>query len=203
MSKPTCDMKRDCPNPVTHIGEKGFIYCAEHAPGRKRWEHCRQMRPWELKLIDSGTPLPSYEPITLHEYRRRLTAKAEFRDKNPQIHYCADPGSPKMNQQQALADPVLTRFRDAARARYGDRLVRIVFFGSRARGDHRPDSDYDIAVFLNDYDSLWTELDPLVDITTDILSDTGAVISAKPFRADSYKAQTLFMGELRREGIDL
>jgi hypothetical protein len=71
MSKPTCDMKRDCPNPVTHIGERGFVYCAEHAPARKGWERCRQMRPWELKLIESGTPLPSYEPITLHEYRVR------------------------------------------------------------------------------------------------------------------------------------
>jgi uncharacterized protein len=108
-----------------------------------------------------------------------------------------------MTAQQPSTDPVVTRFRDAARAQYGNRLSRIVLFGSRARGDHRPDSDYDIAVFLKDYDSFWTELDPLVDMTTDILSDTGAVISAKPFRADSYTAQTLFMGELRREGIDL
>ena len=112
-------------------------------------------------------------------------------------------GVTSMTAQQPLNDPVLARFRDAARAQYGNRLSRIVLFGSRARGDHRPDSDYDIAVFLKDYDSFWTELDPLVDMTTDILSDTGAVISAKPFRADSYTAQTLFMGELRREGIDL
>jgi len=108
-----------------------------------------------------------------------------------------------MTAQQPSSDPVLNRFRAAVAATYGARLQRVVLFGSRARGDHRPDSDYDIAVFLKDYDSFWTELDPLVDITTDILSDTGAVISAKPFRADSYTAQTLFMGELRREGIDL
>jgi predicted nucleotidyltransferase len=108
-----------------------------------------------------------------------------------------------MTTHQPANDPVLHRFRAAVAATYGARLQRVVLFGSRARGDHRPDSDYDIAVFLKDYDSFWTELDPLVDITTDILSDTGAVISAKPFRADSYTAQTLFMGELRREGIDL
>jgi predicted nucleotidyltransferase len=48
-----------------------------------------------------------------------------------------------MTAQQPLNDPVLTRFRDAARAQYGKRLVRIVLFGSRARGDQRPDSDYD------------------------------------------------------------
>jgi uncharacterized protein len=47
-------------------------------------------------------------------------------------------------------DPVLNQFRTAVTARYGDRVERIVLFGSRARGDQRPDSDYDIAVFLND-----------------------------------------------------
>jgi len=32
--------------------------------------------------------------------------------------------------------------------RYGARLRGLVLFGSRARGDHRPDSDADVAVFL-------------------------------------------------------
>jgi len=49
-----------------------------------------------------------------------------------------------------LADPVLIRFRAALEALYGERLERVVLFGSRARGDARPDSDYDIAVFLHD-----------------------------------------------------
>jgi hypothetical protein len=34
---------------------------------------------------------------------------------------------------------------------YGDRLSRVVLYGSRVRGDgRRPDPDYDIAVFLLD-----------------------------------------------------
>ena len=47
-------------------------------------------------------------------------------------------------------DPVLVRFRDELHEIYGSRLARIVLFGSRARGDARPDSDYDVAVFLTD-----------------------------------------------------
>jgi predicted nucleotidyltransferase len=31
---------------------------------------------------------------------------------------------------------------------YGDRLARVVLYGSRARGDAHPDSDYDVAVFI-------------------------------------------------------
>jgi uncharacterized protein len=31
--------------------------------------------------------------------------------------------------------------------RYRERLKAVYLFGSRARGDHRPDSDMDVAVF--------------------------------------------------------
>lgn len=44
-------------------------------------------------------------------------------------------------------DPILKRFRDALDEMYGDRLERVVLYGSRARGDAREDSDYD-PVFL-------------------------------------------------------
>ena len=57
----------------------------------------------------------------------------------------------------AVADPILTRFRAALDETYGERLERVVLFGSHARGDARPDSDYDIAVFLKDLDSFGTE----------------------------------------------
>jgi len=102
-----------------------------------------------------------------------------------------------------LDDPVLKRFRAAVGEAYGDRLERVVLFGSRARGDHQPDSDYDIAVFIRDMGGLREEVGALVDITTDILSDTGADISAKPFPAGSYRERTIFMHELRKDGRDL
>jgi predicted nucleotidyltransferase len=49
---------------------------------------------------------------------------------------------------QIINDPILNRFRAALAETYGDRLERAVLFGSRARGDSPPDSDYDIAVLL-------------------------------------------------------
>jgi predicted nucleotidyltransferase len=100
-------------------------------------------------------------------------------------------------------DPVLGRFRSAVAAIYGDRLERVVLFGSRARGDHRADSDYDVAVFLRGYTTRWTELGPLAEVMTDILADTGAEIVALPFRAGAYRDDRPLMREIARDGLDL
>lgn len=100
-------------------------------------------------------------------------------------------------------DPVLLRFRAALDAAYGDRIERVVLFGSRARGDARPDSDYDVAVFLRGFRSFGREIEPMASIGTEILCDTGALISALPMPEGSYDEQTGLMHEMRREGIDL
>ena len=64
--------------------------------------------------------------------------------------------------------PVLARFRKALDEMYGGRIDRVVLFGSRARGDARPDSDYDVAVFLKDLPDRFAELYRLTDLSTDI-----------------------------------
>jgi uncharacterized protein len=100
-------------------------------------------------------------------------------------------------------DEVLVRFRAAVREIYRDRLERVVLFGSRARGDAKPDSDYDIAVFIKDAGTFSEESARLAAVSTDILLDTGAVISATPFVAGTYGERTGFMHELRKHGVDL
>lgn len=100
-------------------------------------------------------------------------------------------------------EPVLKRFCAAVGEVYGDRIERVVLYGSRARGDHKPDSDYNIAVFIKDPGSFYDESGRLAAITTDILTDTGAVISATPFPAGAYRERTGFMHELRKDGLDL
>ena len=55
-----------------------------------------------------------------------------------------------MSDQSPQIDPILTRFRATLDEIYGPRLERVMLYGSRARGDAREDSDYDVAVFLRD-----------------------------------------------------
>ena len=100
-------------------------------------------------------------------------------------------------------DPVLKRFRATLDEIYGDRLERVVLFGSRARGDAREDSDYDVAVFLEDFVDRWREVDRIIPVVTDILDEHEVFIHALPYRAGAYRDRTSLMGEIRREGVDL
>lgn len=100
-------------------------------------------------------------------------------------------------------DPILTRFRATLAEIYGDRPERVVLYGSRARSDHRPASGYDIAVFVKDPGSLGEAIRRLASITSDILFDTGAVISATPFRAGACQERIGFIHEVRQDGVDL
>ena len=102
----------------------------------------------------------------------------------------------------AIVDPVLTRFRAALDRVYGDRVERVVLFGSRARGDARRDSDYDVAVFLKDLTDRWGEVDRIADIATDIMDETGTFVHAMPYRAETYRDRSPLMHEVRREGQD-
>ena len=101
------------------------------------------------------------------------------------------------------ADPILPRFRAALRALYGDRLERLVLFGSRARGDAGPDSDYDFAVFLRGLTDRWQEVRRLSAIETEILAETGAFIHSMPYAAGAYRHRTPLMHEIRQDGVDL
>jgi len=100
-------------------------------------------------------------------------------------------------------DRILKRFHAALGRLYGDRIERVVLFGSRARGDARIDSDYDVAVFLRGFADRWQEVDRIVPLVTAILYEEGAFIHAMPHRAGSYNDRTSLMREIRREGIDL
>ena len=49
---------------------------------------------------------------------------------------------------RTIEDALLGELREAVTSHYGHRLACIVLFGSRARGEACPDSDYDVLVVL-------------------------------------------------------
>jgi predicted nucleotidyltransferase len=103
-------------------------------------------------------------------------------------------------------NPTIAKFRAALAEMYGDRLERVVLFGSHARGDAQPDSDYDVAIFLNGMNGSsdrWAELHRLAALRVKFIDETGAFFDAKPYPAGAYRERSPIMHEIRREGLDL
>ncbi len=100
-------------------------------------------------------------------------------------------------------DPILDRFRQALTALYGPALDRVVLFGSRARGDAGPDSDYDVAVFLKQMEGGMAEWYRLADLRTRFLEEGAPFLELIPFRAAAYDDRTPLMHEIRRHGRPL
>ena len=101
----------------------------------------------------------------------------------------------------ATANALIQSFQQVIHAR-GD-VTLALLFGSRARGDHRPDSDYDVAVFIRGAGSFFEENRRLAAITTEISLEMESDISAIPFPAEAYRERTGFMHELRVDGIEI
>lgn len=81
---------------------------------------------------------------------------------------------------EAEVERAISMFADAVRAHYGERLKGLYLFGSRARGDHKPDSDADIAVVLHGLESASAEKMPLTDLAYDVIVETGVHVQAWP-----------------------
>jgi predicted nucleotidyltransferase len=104
----------------------------------------------------------------------------------------------------ATTDPLLKSFRAALDELYGARIERVVLYGSRARGDARPDSDYDIAVFLKDLSSLWQEVRRITNVELAFREDTGLDFHAMPFPAGTWRdSSSPLMSEIRKDGLEL
>ena len=100
--------------------------------------------------------------------------------------------------------PILNEIKQELQELYGDRLVKLILFGSHARGQANPDSDIDILVVLHG------NIKPC-----DEISNTGEIISKLSLQYDTVLS-CLFISEkeylshisplllnIRREGINL
>lgn len=63
---------------------------------------------------------------------------------------------------------LLAEYRARLERLYGPRLVKLVLFGSRARGDAGPDSDIDVLIVLKGPLDHWAEIQRTSALTSDI-----------------------------------
>ena len=102
-----------------------------------------------------------------------------------------------------IKDARLSKFKNELVAIYGNNLARVVLFGSRARGDNDVDSDYDVAVFLNNMPDRWTEIDRLAGLRLPYLEQNAVFFDVMPYRVEDYDKETGVMHAIRTEGIPL
>ena len=108
-----------------------------------------------------------------------------------------------------LMQDALEAFKNRLVRRYGNRLKGVLLFGSRARGDHRPDSDADVAVFVDRVDDPVSEQLTLVDDSYPILFDTGLHIQPWVFDGDALlhphqpNEEIRLLEAIQRDGVTL
>lgn len=82
---------------------------------------------------------------------------------------------------EQIRDPIVaSALRDLDRrlkAKFGDSYSHLILFGSRARGDHNPDSDADVAVVMRgEVRNEWALTRSVLEDTYELLLDTGLFI---------------------------
>jgi predicted nucleotidyltransferase len=72
---------------------------------------------------------------------------------------------------------LLKELRDGLVRIYGDRLNGLYLYGSYARGDAQVDSDVDVMIVLNDYESYGKEIDQTGNLVSALSLEYGISIS--------------------------
>ena len=101
-------------------------------------------------------------------------------------------------------DPVVKEFIERI-STIRNQIEKIILFGSRARGDERPSSDYDILLVVPERDPAL--VGAIHEAVMDVLFSTGRLVSPKIFRRTDFerfsRIPTPFMKNVMQEGISL
>jgi predicted nucleotidyltransferase len=100
-------------------------------------------------------------------------------------------------------EPVLKEFKQQISELYGQRLKKVVLYGSYARGQANDEhSDIDLAVVLAGEVDPCEEIDRMADIFTDLNLEHNVLIAVYPVSEENYiEVNSPLLLNLRREGV--
>ena len=100
-------------------------------------------------------------------------------------------------------DPIVREFADRVRTDLGPHLKELILFGSRARGDARPDSDYDVLVVVDERTG--RERESVLDVTADLFARYGALFGCLYRSVEEWRRLEGFPLQMNiaREGVAL
>jgi uncharacterized protein len=97
---------------------------------------------------------------------------------------------------------IITKTQQSLKQLYGDRLDKIVLFGSQARGDARPDSDIDILIVLKNPFNYSQESERISIFIADLCLEYNVLISCAFTTNDQFHHHNNgFFRNIRQEGL--
>ena len=97
---------------------------------------------------------------------------------------------------------ILTELRQELQTLYGKQLVKIVLFGSQARGDAKPDSDIDVLIVLADSFNYSEEIKRTSQLIADLCLDHNVLVScAFTTEKQLQLSNRGFFRNVRQEGV--
>lgn len=99
---------------------------------------------------------------------------------------------------------MLEELRSGLTRLYGNRLKRVLLYGSWARDEATADSDVDVAVVIEGSVVPGREIDYMLDLVTELGEKYDTLISVYPVSERNYRSiQSPLLVNVRREGVEV
>ena len=97
---------------------------------------------------------------------------------------------------------IVPLFKSTLHKLYGDRLSRLIMFGSYARGEQKEDSDIDFLVILKDRDiSVFHEIEKINNEIYSLILESGKILSFIPTTEEKFQnSSNYFYRRIKQEG---
>jgi len=114
----------------------------------------------------------------------------------------AEVASPGKRRTRADIEPLLRELRTALEDLYGDRLEKLILYGSFARGDAWEGSDIDVMIVLHGEVDAWDEIKRTTNATYPLQLEHEELIALLPASLEAYtKRRSPLMMNVRNEGV--
>jgi len=99
-------------------------------------------------------------------------------------------------------DRIVENCKNLLKAKYGDKLVNLVLFGSRARKDHTSESDLDLLILFRGEFDYFKVLREVIEILYPLQLESPFLISAKPAKYENFlKGTSQLYRNAKEEGV--